>query len=152
MRFERIEAKPLHCGQLARTLRTEHRRILSDMQVPTHHELRAAFDASIMRRAWLMDGVLSGIAGLTATAASSEGVLWLAITDEAAAHPFHVAREALRFLKEVMMTRRRVSTTMLADDKAGVQLAYFLGFNTDERTTINGASVLVMSYAVRKAA
>jgi hypothetical protein len=152
MKFEAIEAKPWHCGALARRLRSEHRDLLDDMKVPTHRQLRETFDASSLCQAWTLGGELHALAGVTGSSASAEGMLWLAMTDEAMRHPFGVARGALRFIDAIMQTKRRISIMVLADDMAGVRLAYFLGFWTDGRETIKGRQVILMSNSNRKAA
>ena len=152
MRIEEIEAKPWHCGQLCRSLRAEHRQILDHMQVPTHRELREAFEASSIVRSWTIDGRLAAMAGVTGPAATSNGVLWMAITDEMVLHPVPVARHALRFVRRIMRTKRHLSTSVLAGDKAGIAFAYFLGFMVDGREPINGIPAMQMSYSDRKAA
>lgn len=152
MRITEVEAKAYHCGQLARTLRAEHREILDHMQIPTHRELREAFEASSIRRAWLIDGRLAAMAGVTGPAATSDGVLWMAITDEMTTHPMAVGRRALAFVKAVMRVKRRLSTSILDGDKAGIAFAYFLGFMVDGREPINGVPAMQMSYSERKAA
>lgn len=152
MKFEAIEAKPWHCGALARRLRSEHRDLLDDMKVPTHRQLRETFDASMLRRGWTLDGEVHALAGVTGPSASSEGMLWLAMTDEAARHPYGVARGALGFIETIMLTKRRLSIMILADDKAGKRLAYFLGFWADGRDMVNGRQVILMSLPNRKAA
>lgn len=152
MKIEEIEAKPWHCGQLARTLRAEHREILDDMNIPTHRELRDVFEASSIKRAWLLDGKLVALAGVTGPASTSDGTLWLALTDEMTKHPIAVGRHALRFMSRIMRTKRRLSTTVLSGDKSGVAFAYFLGFMVDGREPINGTPAMQMSYSERKAA
>ena len=152
MRIEEVDAKLWHCGQLTRTLRAEHRIILEHMQVPTHRELREAFQASYICKAWLLDGKLGAIAGVCGPAATSDGVLWMAISDEMAKHPSAVARRALKFVARVMKTKRHLSTAILDGDKAGMAFAYFLGFMVDGREPINGVPAMQMSYSHRKAA
>jgi hypothetical protein len=142
----RIEAKPHHCGQLSRSLRAQHLEALSESGAMTHRELRTAFDHSVIRQAWALDGRLCALAGVTGTAASSEGTVWFALTDEAAKSRNHVSREALRFLKRAMATRSRLTTIVLAKDKAGVSFAYFLGFKALSRAKIGGADVIEMAY------
>lgn len=152
MKIEEIEPKVWHCGQLARTLRAEHREILDHMQVPTHRELRDAFEASSIRRAWLLDGKLAAMAGICGPAITSDGVLWMAVTDEMTKHPIALARRAHRFITDAMRLKRRLSTTVLGGDTAGVAFAYFLGFMVDGREPINGTPAMQMSFSERKAA
>lgn len=152
MKLVETKAAPYHTGQLARTLRAEHRDLLSVMGVPTHHELREAFDASILNKAWLLNGSLAALAGLRSSLGASDGIIWFAMTDELARHPTAVARHALAYLREVMDTRRRVSTIVLENDSAGLRFALFLGFLTEGRQTLNGEPVRLMSYGMRKVA
>lgn len=146
------EAKLHHCGALARTLRAEHREILEHMQVPTHKELREAFEASPIRRSWFLDGKLAAMAGVTGPLASSDGVLWMALTDEMAQHPVPVGRRARRLVDQVMRYKRRLTTSILKGDKAGMDFAHFLGFMVEGREPVNGVPAVQMSYSIRKAA
>lgn len=150
--IEEIEARPWHVGQLARTLRSQHREVLDHMQVPTHRELRDTFEVSCFRRSWLMDGRLVAMAGVTGPIASSDGGVWMVVTDEMTAHPFAVGRRAIKYLAEVMRTKRHLSTGIFLDDGPSVQFAYFLGFMVDSREPVNGMPAMQMSYRTRKAA
>lgn len=144
MKSELIEAKPYHCGRISRVLRKGHRNILVEMGVDVHREMREMFDASMYRKAWFLDGKLMAIGGVTGTAASAEGMIWLAISEDALNHRHTLARVVLRLLTEIMMTKRSLGTVVLTADKDAIKLAYFLGFRAQERTSINDAKALIM--------
>lgn len=151
MRIEQIEAKPYHVGRMVRQLRSEHLSLLGD--VPTHRELRDMYDASIMRRAWLFNGVLGAMAGIHGSIASGDGLLWMAVSEEATRYPVHIARGAIRYIDEVMRMKHRLVINVLMQDRAGVAFAYFLGFRVDERNVkIRGIPAFLMSCGERKAA
>lgn len=152
MRIEQIEAQVWHCGQLSRTLRAEHRAVLDHMQAPTHRELRDTFEDSCFRRSWLLDGKLAAMAGVKGPLATSDGGLWMVITDEMAKHPFAICKHALRYLDEVMRLKTYLGTGVFSDDRGGVAFAYFLGFMVDGREPVNGVPAMQMSYSARKAA
>ncbi len=130
-RFEIVEAKPFHCGAMARLLRREHAAILARRGDDIHRELRGCFDQSAFRRAWLIDGRLAALGGVTGTALSSDGMLWLALTQEATRHPKAIVDEARRQLDGLMQVKRRLSAFIHGGDEAALRLAIFLGFTID---------------------
>lgn len=127
--FRVIEAKPYHCGQLARRLREDHRRGLMSFGVNPHRELRDIFDASGWRKAWLIDGRLAALAGVTGSVLESTGYIWLAITEEVRQYPRQFIRTVREQLDEIMATRRELITTVILDDAASCRFAAFMGFH-----------------------
>jgi hypothetical protein len=79
-RFQVIEAKEHHCGQIVRRLRAEHARAIAGFGVHAHREIRTNFDASAFRRAWLIDGRLAALFGVTG-ALLGVARLWVARPD-----------------------------------------------------------------------
>jgi hypothetical protein len=129
--FEIIEAKEHHCGQMARRIRWEHRiavdRAGSGDRI--HKELRSCFEQSSFCRAWLIDGKLAALGGVTDTALSSNGMVWLVLTEEAKRYPVQIVKEARCQLRQIMQTKRELTTTILSGDAAAMRLAVFLGFH-----------------------
>lgn len=130
--FTIIEAKPYHCGQMSRLLRAEHREAIARVGADIHREMRARFDASSFRRAWMIDGRLAALGGVVGTSLSTYGFVWLALTNEARRYPLAVVREARRQLDEIMTVRRELATTIIGGDEAAKRLAVFLGFHVSE--------------------
>ena len=122
-RFEIVDAKRYHCGQMARMLRAEHQRIAAGTGTNLHKELVSCFDQSSFRKAWLINGNLAAVGGVMGTLASPSGHIWLAMTDEATDYPGRIVREARRQLAELMKTKQEVMTTILLDDDAARRLA-----------------------------
>lgn len=151
MKIERIPARLHHCGQIVRHLRKEQRALFAAAGTPAHRQIREYFGFSAIRQAWKIDGKLAGLAGVVGSVASPEGILWLALTEAAASHPI-VARTARRFINEIKVTTPDLTLTVLAGDPKSVQLAYFLGFTSTERTKIGGIPVIHMAHRGRKAA
>ncbi len=96
--FEIIEARPWHCGQMCRQLRHEHAQALVRMAVNSHREMKSCFDQSSYSRAWLIDGRLGAIGGVTGSLLDPAGYVWLAISQDAMRYPKAVVREARRQL------------------------------------------------------
>ena len=138
-RYEIVEARPFHCGQMARALRREHRELLARVGADAHRELRACFDQSSFRRAWLIDGRLAALGGLTGSMLSGDGMLWLALSDEATRHPFAVVREARKQLDEMMRVKRVLSAGVMGGDDAAARLAVFLCFTAAGSTFLGPA-------------
>ena len=72
--FEIVEAKAWHCGAMSRLLRQEHAEAIALIGLNSHRELRAVFDESIFRRAWLINGRLAALGGVIGPAASAYGM------------------------------------------------------------------------------
>lgn len=126
--FQIIAAKPYHCGAMVRRLRLEQAQAIARLGVDSHRQLAERFAVSSWRRAWLADGELAALAGVTGSALSAEGFVWLALSDRAARFPHAIMREARRQLDELMATKRLLVTSILDDDLAAKRFAIFLGF------------------------
>ena len=136
------EARLSDCGIIARRLRPDHRAILGSRNV--HRDLREALETSAIREAWLEDGRLLAIGGVMGMASSIEGTPWLAATNEAVRRPIRLVRHVQRAIDRAFLTYRRLTITVLRNDDAALQLAYFLGFKASETVTIDGIEAVVM--------
>lgn len=151
--IEERQAQVWHAGQMSRTVRHAHAEIMRAMQIDIHRQVKEALDTSALKRAFYLDGKLVGLAGVRGTMGESGGEIWFATTDEMSTkHPLMIARAAIKFMDRVMLTRQGVSTFIFADDKPGINLAYFLGFSVDKREHREGRELIYMSFAKRKAA
>lgn len=126
--FQIIPAKPWHCGAMVRRLRLEHRIAVARLGLDSHRELFDRFGQSTLRRALLIDGRLEALGGVTGSALSGEGYVWLALSAKAARYPLVLVREARRQLEMAMQTRSVLVTTVLDGDEAAKRFAIFLGF------------------------
>jgi hypothetical protein len=126
--FDLIDAKTWHCGQVIRILRREQKEAMAVIGVDSHYELRAAFDDSAYRRAWLIDGRLVGIGGVAGPMLSPFGMVWLALSNKATKYPLALVRLLRRELDHVMETKRTLLTTILVGDEASERFAVFMGF------------------------
>lgn len=129
MRFEVIEAKPFHVGKIVRHMRVEHRSAIESLGLDVHRELRSVFNDSAFRKAWLIDGRLAALGGVTGSVLSGLGYVWLVLAQDASRHPKAIVREARRQLRLIMKTRTEIATTILPDDDGAQRLAIFLGFH-----------------------
>ena len=132
MKFEVVEAKAFHCGQISRTLRESHRVLVAHFGVDGHRQLRARFEESAFRRAWKIDGHLAAIGGVTGPMLASSGLIWLAVAGEAMRYPVAMVREARKQLDEICVTKRDLYTTIIDGDEESKRFAIFLGFTPDE--------------------
>jgi hypothetical protein len=113
---------------MSRVLRTQHQQAVAMIGLNSHRELRRAFDDSAYRKAWLIDGKLASIGGVTGPAISAYGFIWLAFSDEATKYPLAIVKLMRAQIAEVMQTRRLLVATVLDGDEASDRLAIFLGF------------------------
>ncbi len=128
MKFEVIDAKPHHVGQILRRMRAEETEAISQIGIAVHREMRHVLGASSFARAWMIDGRLAAIGGVTGMLASSEGHLWLVLSREALRHPVAMLKEAKRQFSLAIETRRAVTTTVAVGDTAGLRFAGHFGF------------------------
>lgn len=131
-RSEIIDAQPWHCGQMARRLRREHRDIILSLGYRVHHELRDQFEWSSYRKAWLIDGRLAALGGVHGTTMSPDGVIWLALSEEALCFKIAILKEARRQIAYVMQTRRILAASTLFKDWRSARFAEALGFEQGE--------------------
>lgn len=126
---EIVEAKPYHCGQMARLMRRAQRDSLLQAGLDPHRELQARFAESYLRRAWLIEGRLAALGGITGTRLSAYGFIWLVIAEATRRHPRAIVEEARHQLKDIMRTKLEVATAIVTSDPAALRLAAFLGFH-----------------------
>jgi hypothetical protein len=126
--FQVVEAKKWHCGQMVRLLRVEHAQVIAKIGLNSHSQLRACFDASAFRRAWMIDGRLAALGGVMSSALASTGMIWLAVSNEASRYPMAMVKEARKQIDEIMQVKRFLCTTIIDGDEASKRFAIFLGF------------------------
>lgn len=140
--FKIIEARPYHCGQMSRLLRLEQQRAIAVIGMSSHHELRGKYDSSVFRKAWLINGRLAALGGITGSRLSAFGLVWLALSNEAMRYPLAIVKEARRQLAAAMQTKHMLVTSLLDGDEAAMRFAVFMGFVPyDENEVSPAASV-----------
>ena len=127
-RFEVIEAKRFHCGMMTRIMRRSYLTMMAQAGADPHRELRACFDQSAFRKAWMIDGRLAALGGVIGTLASGDGMVWLALSEEATRYPKAIIKEARRQIDGLMRTKRELRASIFEGDGASVRLAVFLRF------------------------
>lgn len=152
--FQIIEAREYHCGQIIRRLRAEHREALVGFGVHAHGEIRKNFDMSAFRRAWLIDGRLGAVFGITGSVMASQGYGWLAISEEGTKYPIEIAKETRRQFAAIMTTKHDVITTLLPEDKTALRYAHWIGFEQMHTTPVpfGNGRVIAMRYRGRSLA
>ncbi len=128
--FEIIEAQPHHCGQIVRRLRHDYHSACLALGLNPHKELRACFDASYLRRAWLIDGKLEGVGGVYGGALSSAGYIWLALSEQTRRYPLAMLKEARRQIADVAATKHHIGATTLRGDASAARFIERLGFTS----------------------
>jgi hypothetical protein len=128
MRLEIVEAKPFHCGQMARMLRAEHENVLTKLGVRPHRALRASYDDAPFAKACFIDGRLACLWGVDGTLACDEAHVWMALARWMTPHARTVLTVCKQQVNELLKTRRRLRTLMLIEDKTSFRFAQHLGF------------------------
>ena len=101
-RFEIIPGRQFHCGQMVRRLRADQRDAMIAIGVDLHHSLRSNFDTSAFTRAWLIDGQLAALGGVTGPEISSTGYIWLAMSEQATKFQVEAAKMVRRQLARAL--------------------------------------------------
>lgn len=151
-RFEVIPGKPQHCGAIIRRLRAEHRAAVASIGISAHHSLRSNFDVSMFTRAWMIDGELAALGGVTGSEISSTGMVWLALSEKATRFPVEIVKETRRQMARIMLTKRDLVTLIIPEDKASLRFATWLGFETVDPTPIPYGNGRVLLIRYRKGA
>ena len=139
-RFEIVEARLHHCGQMARLMRREQREAIARAGYDPHHELRSRFDSSSVCRALLIDGRLAALGGIVGTLLSPHGSVWVVLAEWASrAHPLTLARIAARQLDRIMQTYTEVASVLVGEDEPAHRLAVSLGFSVGAPILIGNA-------------
>ena len=138
--FQIVDGRPYHCGAMSRILRLDQQKAVALIGMSTHHEMRKQFDQSTFRKAWLINGKLAAVGGITGSIISAYGRVWLALSNEAMKYPLAVGRESRRQLAEAMKTRHVLVTNVLDEDEAAKRFAVFLGFVPYDENEILPAS------------
>jgi hypothetical protein len=143
VKIEIVEAKPYHCGQIARMLRLDQSLGAASRGFNAHRELHARFGASAWRRACLLDGRLAALGGVMGTQAESDGNVWLAIADWATRHPRALLRAAGEAFADLGRVKRRLGTLILIEDAPSFRFAQHLGFSVRRDADTSFETVLM---------
>ena len=140
-------AQPWHCGAIVRRLRGEQKAVAIGLNRSAHHELRVCYDHSGLVRSWVgSDRRVLAIMGVIGPLLASEGVVWLALTEDATHYPKQIIREARRVLHFIMTVKTKLYATPFVSDPASVRFAEHLGFTrTQEIPTLPGTVSMVLS-------
>jgi hypothetical protein len=112
---------------MAHNLRLSHVRVARERSI--RQNLRAYYEQSSFRKAWKINGRLAAVGGVTGSLLASEGLVWLAFTEEALKFRRAIVREARRQLEEILIMKVRLTTFIPLDDEVGRRFAEFLGFD-----------------------
>ena len=127
--FKIIDPPGHFCGKMIRILRSEHKDVLDRFGLNAHRELKSMFDSSAFRRAWVIDGELAALGGVSGSPLETASYVWVAFSQLARKYPVQLIKEARKQLRIVMATRKELVTTVLPEDEAAMRLAVFMGFH-----------------------
>jgi len=125
---EILPLKVYHLGQMSRLLRHEHAKMILNMNYNVHRSLLQYYNLSLFSRAWKVNGKLAGVGGVTGSLLSTEGYIWLALSEEILKNPIIIVKEAVMQLREILKVKKRLIAFVLTADKVAQRFAEFLGF------------------------
>lgn len=126
--YQSIEARPHHIGPVVRALRARETAPAVAAGISVHREVRRVFESSAYRRSWQVDGKTVATGGVVGTLASSQGFVWLALTEAATRHPRALLEHARAHLREIGQTYSTLITTVVRGDETARRFAARLGF------------------------
>lgn len=132
--FRIIEAKPYHVGIMLRRMRAEHRAALESTGIKAHQELSRVFAASSFCRAWIIDGRLAALGGVSGMLASGIGYVWLVLSEDAMRFKLAIVKEARKQLAEIMSTHSEIIAPLLDGDNTARRFAEHLDFSISHPT------------------
>lgn len=121
-----------HIRPMARHLRAAACITLQGFGFHPHIALHRAFMGSFYCRTALIEGKPVAMWGVKGTLLGEGAFVWLVLSDQIAAIPRAVTREAKAELAAIMDNYQEVAITVLPDDVAAVRFAVYLGFHDRE--------------------
>ena len=129
MKYEVVKGSILHVKPMARRVRAAAAITLEGYGYEPRSALHRIFIRSFYCRTALVDGHPVAMWGVTGTMLSESAYVWLVMSDEIAAFPRAIVREAKAQLASIMNGYDEVATTVLPDDDAAIRFALYLGFH-----------------------
>ena len=137
-RYEIVDCKPIHLSMVANRLRPEDRdEILATGSEP-RHLLYSYFRNSAHRWAAFVDGDIALVGGCFGPLVSQEGAAWLYTTPAIERVPIAFAKEARRWLRQVLEEKTIITTTCIATYERSLRFWTMLGFKDEGGEQVNG--------------
>jgi hypothetical protein len=127
--FEVKEAKSWHVGQMARTLRSDLIGYIENYNMNVHREMSKVFNESYYRKIWVVDGKLCGIGGISGSAVSCAGFIWVALNSNALKFPKEIVKESQRQVALALEFHSKLLATTFYGDVRARRFIEFLGFS-----------------------
>lgn len=127
--YQIVEARPYHCGQIVRRMRTAHLEALAPTGKNPHRELRDIMGRSLFAKTCVMDGKPVAMWGVCGTLLGNGAYAWLILSNDVLAYRVSLMKEAVRQMKIIISQYGEVATTVLGTDDAALRFATFLGFH-----------------------
>ncbi len=132
MTFEIVPATAEHIRLAARNLRPMDRAEIEGRGYCVRHLMNQLYRQSLMKRAALLDDRVAAVWGLYGAMIADEGQPWLFTTPEVERRKMDFFRETRRQIEEMMMSKRRLSTCVLASYTQSTRFFSKLGFQIGE--------------------
>lgn len=127
MTFSVVDTVPWHIWYVADNLRDAQKQAAEHLGAPVRETLMRMAAASAFVRTWFRDDEPIGVGGVTGTMLSSQGRIWLALTNAAERYPVEMMRTARR---ELDLLNMKLATDVFNDDLAAIRFAEHLGFRS----------------------
>jgi hypothetical protein len=127
--FSVKEGRRWHCGALVRKLRPEQKAVAVKLGADAHRNLWEAYRRSGITRAWVSsEGRVLGLMGVLGPMLATDGMVWLALSEEATRYPIQIIKEAKKLLGWIMLFKHRLYADPFVADETSVRFAKRLGF------------------------
>jgi hypothetical protein len=147
MTFQIIPATTEHIRLAARALRPMDRAEIERRGYHVRHLLHLLYRQSPLRRAALLDGQVAAVWGCEGSVLDTEGVPWLFTTPVVERSKVEFFRETRRQIDEMLKSRQRLSTYVLASYTQSTRFFAALGFRIGppEPIGVGGENYCLMS-------
>lgn len=130
--FQIIPADRHHCREIVNLIRSEERELTLTLGLDPLRLYEDAFDNTAHPKAWMIDGDLAAIGGVSGPLLSVFGFIWLALAARASKYRIAIVKEARHQIEMARAERRILITSLTPGDIKAERLAYFLGFEIIE--------------------
>ncbi len=131
MTFEIVPATAEHIRLAARDLRPMDRAEIEGRGFCVRHVLHQLYRQSSLKRAALVEGGVAAIWGTYGQMIADECYPWLFTTPLVEKHKLEFFRETRREVRDMLLSRRRLSTYVLSSYTQSVRFFALMGFKTE---------------------
>ena len=144
MNLEIVDSKIHHCGKMARNARQKWKEnsVLYDKNA--HRIVYDDFNRSMICKTAILDGKVISMGGAVSDFISDICYVWFIGSDFNIKMKLSIMKELIRNIKNILITKKKVYSFFDLNDKEGMRMAEFLGFEPSLDISHNHGSYIIM--------